>query len=99
MRNKINLSRRLGIYRQARQQFGDNHQLYVALEEMSECQKEICKMLRGNGDTDCLAEEVADALIGLEQVQMIFGIKKDVAKYMTEKLERLTKRIERGSDT
>ena len=49
--------------------YGEAVQLAVALEELSECQKEICKFLRGFGNTGHLAEEVADAMIMLEQVQ------------------------------
>ena len=35
------------VYRQARNVFGAQAQLVVALEELSEAQKEICKFLRG----------------------------------------------------
>ena len=50
------------VYRQARDVFGAQAQLVVALEELSEAQKEICKFLRGKGDPEHLAEEIADAL-------------------------------------
>lgn len=39
------LDRRL-VYANALAKFGERGQLVVALEELSECQKEICKILR-----------------------------------------------------
>jgi hypothetical protein len=40
-----------------------------------------------------MAEEIADSIIMLEQLQMIFGIGDLVAKYMDSKIERLDSRI------
>jgi hypothetical protein len=73
--------------------FGERNQMIVAIEELSECQKEICKQLRGIGDMEHMAEEIADSIIMLEQLQMIFGIGDLVAKYMDSKIERLDSRI------
>lgn len=66
----------------------------VALEELSEAQKEICNFLRGKGDPDHLTEEIADAQIMLEQVQMLCGIDDGaVQEQMDSKIERLLGRI------
>lgn len=83
------------VYRQARDVFGAQAQLVVALEELSEAQKEICKFLRGKGDPGHLTEEIADAQIMLEQVQMLCGIDEGaVQEQMDSKIERLRGRIE-----
>lgn len=82
------------VYRQARDVFGVREQLVVALEELSEAQKEICKFLRGKGDPEHLTEEIADARIMLEQVQMLCGIdERAVQAQMDSKIARLRGRI------
>lgn len=92
--NKINHEERSKVYADALATFGAGLQLVVALEEMSELQKEICKALRGKLNAVHLAEEVADATIMLEQVRQIFGINAEVCKIMDEKVLRLRCRIE-----
>lgn len=92
--NKINYEERTKVYTDALKTFGATAQLVVALEEMSEVQKEICKALRGDCNTLHLAEEVADATIMLEQVRQIFGINDEVCRAMDEKVARLHQRIE-----
>lgn len=69
-------------------------QLYVALEELSELQKEICKSLRGKADLDALKEEIADVVIMLEQLLFFFDIKeKQILEKMNEKIERTKQRM------
>lgn len=92
--NKINYEERAKVYTDALATFGPTAQLVVALEEMSEVQKEICKTLRGGGSTLHLAEEVADATIMLEQIRQIFGINEMVCEAMDGKVLRLRQRIE-----
>lgn len=87
------------VYRQARDVFGAQAQLVLALEELSEAQKEICKFLRGKGDLDHLTEEIADAQIMLEQVQMLCGIDPwAVQEQMDSKIRRLRGRIKGAQD-
>ena len=82
------------VYRQAILTFGVRAQLVVALEELSEAQKEICKFLRGKGDLEHLTEEIADAQIMLEQVQMLCGIDEGAVQEQTDsKIARLRGRI------
>lgn len=92
--NKIGYVERCAVYSDALDVFGGDTQLTVAVEELSECQKEICKVLRGDGDLEHLAEEVADATIMLEQVRIMFDINDSVCEQMDAKIERLKKRIE-----
>ena len=63
---------RLKVYADALETFGPEVQLAVALEEMSELQKELCKALRGFVHPAHMAEELADAAIMLEQIRYIF---------------------------
>ena len=87
--NKIIYEQRVQTYTNALIHFGKAMQLVVALEELSECQKEICKTMRGKSNLDHLAEEIADATIMLEQVRLIFGLNDLVCEKMDEKIERL----------
>ena len=84
---------RLQTYTNALIRYGEEMQLTVAIEELSECQKEICKFIRGYGNAGNLAEEVADAMIMLEQVQMIFGIEDMVNREVNRKVSRLDARL------
>ena len=90
--NKINYSERCKTYTNAMIAFGEQNQLIVAVEELSECQKEICKILRGGDDYLHLAEEVADATIMLEQIRLMFNINDCVCNFMDEKIKRLEDR-------
>ena len=60
------------IMKTAIKTFGPQLQTVVAIEEMSELQKELTKFLRGNGKKKHLTEEVADALIMITQIQIIY---------------------------
>lgn len=91
--NKIPYEERVKTYTNALCRYGRNAQMVVALEELSECQKEICKILRGGGDLEHLAEEIADATIMLEQMQLIFTINDLVCQKMDEKILRLENRL------
>ena len=91
--NKINYSDRCKTYTNAMLAFGERNQLIVAIEELSECQKEICKILRGGEDYQHLAEEVADATIMLEQIRLMFNINDCVCNFMDKKIKRLDDRL------
>ena len=76
-------------------------QYVVAMEEMSELQKAISKMLRNqifhDNTGDCmenLIEEIADVEIMLEQLKYFTKTDDKVEEQKRFKLERLRKRIE-----
>ena len=92
--NKIGYEERAKVYTDALDTFGVGMQLIVALEELSELQKEITKALRGNPNPMHLAEEVADATIMLEQLRQMFNINEPVCEMMDRKILRLQLRIE-----
>lgn len=81
------------IYRRALDTFGAALQTLVAIEEMSELQKELCKNRRGKENRAAIAEEIADVQITLEQMTMLYDCSKAVADFRTEKLLRLEERI------
>ena len=91
--NMISYPDRCKTYTNAMSVFGERSQLIVAIEELSECQKEICKILRGGEDYRHLAEEVADATIMLEQIRLMFNINDCVCNFMDEKIKRLDNRL------
>lgn len=91
---------RCGTYFQALSKWGLANQLLVAIEEMSEVQKAITKLVRANNpeaDLDNLIEEIADATIMLEQLRYIYGIDDEVEAMMDKKILRLEERISNGS--
>ena len=90
--------KRVKTYTNAVIAYGELNQMVVALEELSECQKEICKYLRGNGIADNMAEEIADAMICLEQVQYFLGLDELVRKKMDQKVERLDNKLRRDAN-
>lgn len=91
--NQIPFQERVKVYTRAFLAYGDTAQMIVALEELSELQKEICKILRGGTYFSHLAEEIADVSIMLEQLCLMFGIHTQVDKFMDTKVLRLDERL------
>ena len=74
--------------------YGHESQKMMLPEEMAELQKEICKEFRGELNKDAITEEVADVLIMLEQVQMMYDISDiRLLEITSEKLVRQLRRI------
>lgn len=98
------------LYWSAIKTFGVDLQLAVAIEEMAELTKELCKAQRtifaartglGVGRIDNLdeiAEEIADVQIALEELEQLYGAKKKVQKIRQQKLARLEMRIEKARE-
>lgn len=82
-------------YRRAVSTYGEELQMIVAIEELSELQKEICKLLRGKGDRNHLLEEVADVKVVIEQIEMMFDLDPAVNIVMCEKVERLIRDMDK----
>ena len=81
------------ILKNALQHYGANSQRIVAIEEMSELTKELCKVSRGEENAAHIAEEIADVRIMLDQMEILFDCRKQVELMESEKLERLLKRM------
>ena len=91
--NKINYEDRKKVYQAALNKWGVDLQTMMAVEEMSELTKEICKIKRGKMDMDALADEIADVTIMLEQLREIYGLNDDVCDHMDAKILRLQSRV------
>jgi len=75
--------------------YGKDMQMIVAIEELSELLREICKYKRHGNNIMEITEEMADVYIMIEQLIIIFGINRDdVEFYFNNKIERLKHRIE-----
>lgn len=84
------------IFSAAIQTFGEKNQTVVAIEELSELQKELCKLLRGSGASkEHIAEEIADVEIVLCEMVEMLGIDDLVNIYRDFKLQRLQNKIDR----
>lgn len=82
------------IYREALTKYGINSQILMVMEKMAELQKELCKNRRGAENIVCIAEEIADVEIMLEQMKLYFDIGEHVEKIKNIKLRRLQDRLE-----
>lgn len=82
------------LYKDAINTFGREKQVIVAIEELSELQKELCKSLRHIGDADNLQEEIADVEIMLEQLRIIYDLSEiEINHWKETKLNRLHRRL------
>ena len=82
------------ILKNALQHYGANVQRIVAIEEMSELIKELCKVARCEENIAHIAEEIADVRIMLDQMEILFDCAGAAAAYQADKVERLRKRLE-----
>lgn len=90
LENKLAVLRE--ICGQAIERYGKENQLLQAAEELAELTQAISKAKRYKGQSyiDGVAEEIADVLIMITQIQMIFGI----TDYAIEaEMERKSKRL------
>lgn len=74
--------------------YGSLMQIIVAIEEMAELTKELCKQLRGRDNLEEIAEEIADVNITLAEQQILFDCAGKVKGYEAAKIERLRERLE-----
>lgn len=86
------------IFKTLINKFGDK-QMVVAIEELSELQKELCKAIRGQEVKENIIEEIADVSIMLCQIMIYFEIEEaDVIKIMDEKIQRTMNRLLGGEE-
>lgn len=91
--NNIPYEQRAEAYRSAIDTYGPTLQRYVAVEEMAELTKELCKAARGADNRDALVEEIADVTIMMEQLRILFDVNEAVGSMMDYKVLRLAARI------
>lgn len=74
--------------------YGTNHQVTVAIEELSELQKELCKFIRKSGNLSNIAEEIADVQLMLWQMQTVFDVRQEeVERRVKYKIDRTINEI------
>lgn len=89
----------IDTYKQAIETYGEKAQKLMAIEEMSELTKEICKDFRGMLDREHIIEEIADVTITIYQLLMMYEIGDNEIQQMCErKAERLKERLEKQND-
>lgn len=89
----------IDTYKQAIETYGEKAQKLMAIEEMSELTKEICKDFRGKLDREHLIEELADVTITIDQLMLMYKISGNELQQMCErKMERLKERLEKQND-
>ena len=82
--------------------YGKRSQIDMAIEEMSELTKALLKERRITDEyetSDRIAEEMADVIIMLEQLMMIFDNSEEIQKQINFKLERQGRRIKQLVDS
>ena len=94
----ISYEERKAIYVDALAKWGREAQSRQAIEEMSELTKEICKACRGSKNRQAMAEEIADVLIMMEQLRLMYNLDKEVDCYMDAKVRRLQRRVRGEQD-
>ena len=72
--------------------YGEDSQIWMAIEEMSELSNALAKYRRGRVTHEDVCEEIADVAIMIIQLSKIFG-PDDVSDYFESKLDRLDKRL------
>lgn len=82
------------IIQKAIDTYGYDLQKQVAIEEMSELTKEICKDFRGKGNREHILEEIVDVSIMLEQLQIMYDIStSEMLRAVESKVKRLEERL------
>ena len=72
----------IDTYKQAIDLYGEKAQKLMAIEEMSELTKEICKDFRGKLNREHLIEEIVDVIITIDQLMMMYEISGDEIEQM-----------------
>ncbi len=87
------------VFLKAAETFGIDNQMNIAQEELCELGAAISRVKRGRpGARENLVEEIADALVVIWQLQIVFDPDGKVAEIFEEKVKRLAGRIEAGRD-
>lgn len=86
---------RIEIYERAMETYGVEHQCTKAIEELCEVVHQLSRMLQGDvGNLYHLAEEIADARIMLDQMELAFDLTEEIREWDERKLRRLQGMVE-----
>lgn len=82
------------ILKRALATWGEQAQMLMVVEEMSELMKEILKNINRKKDNlNEIIEETADVEIMLEQLKANYGIEEKVAVYKADKIKGIEQRL------
>lgn len=81
------------VYKAAAKKWGADAQAGVAVEEMGELIAALSRYARGRVGIEVVAEEVADVIICMEQLQLAFCPVGMVGNFKQRKIERLAQRV------
>lgn len=99
VRRMISHKEIIDTYKQAIETYGEKAQKLMAIEEMSELTKEICKDFRGKLNREHLIEEIIDVIITIDQLIMMYEIsEEEIISMCIKKMERLKERLEKQND-
>ncbi len=73
---------------------GEKAQLVKTIEELNELSVALAKHLNGAENYGNITEEMADVLIMIKQLELIFGLKEDLKEWRERKLYRIYEFIE-----
>ena len=83
------------VLKRALETWGEEAQMLMVVEEMSELMKEILKNInRKKNNIDEIIEETADVEIMLEQLKENYQIADKVTAYKEEKIKLIAKRLD-----
>ena len=83
------------LYKAAIEAWGVDAQQWMVVEELSELQEALSRLRRGRIGPEDVADEIADATIMLEQLQLMLGVEKLTQQCVERKIQRLQRRLER----
>jgi len=91
------------IDRKALEMWGLDLQIIIAIEELSELQKALCKFLRHKGKectpiVESISEEIADVEVMINQIKMAFQNHDFVAQKKGEKLQKVSERLSKTKE-
>jgi len=85
-------SDRPAVLRRAVEVWGEDLQVDIAIEELSELTTELARRQRGRESPVDIREEIADVQLCLDQLKLLYG-RDAVAVVEQDKLERLDRRV------
>jgi len=81
------------VLERAIETFGREHQILKCVEELAELQKSIIDYILRKDGVRPIVGEIADVIITMKQLEMIFHIKDGVDREIDYKMKRLERRM------
>lgn len=85
------------VLRSAVEVWGEDLQIDIAIEELSELTTELARRQRGRDSYSAIVEEIADVQLCLDQLKLMYN-RESVEMAEQSKVERLKQRVEADRD-